>query len=95
VGPRGISKAEARIDYWAKEVAPSNELRRWYRHEQEKWPEFQRRYLDELRNNSAAVRELLAVLGNGNATLVFGSKEAERNNAAVLKSYLEANCADL
>jgi len=88
--PRGLSKAEAKIDFWAKKVAPSNELRRWYQHEQEKWPEFQRKYSVELQNNPEAVKELIAKIGNGNATLLFGSKETNLNNAAVLKEYLEA-----
>jgi uncharacterized protein YeaO (DUF488 family) len=87
--PRGLSKEEAKIDYWAKNAAPSNELRRWYQHDEEKWPEFQRRYLDELKNNKAAVEDLIGKLGQGSATLLFSSKETERNNAAVLKDYLE------
>ena len=87
--PRGLSKAEARIDFWAKEVAPSNELRHWYQHEQEKWPEFQRKYFSELQNHPEAVQELIAKLGNGNATFLFASKETSLNNAAVLKEYVE------
>jgi uncharacterized protein YeaO (DUF488 family) len=87
--PRGLSKAEAMIEFWAKEVAPSTELRRWYQHEPEKWPEFQRKYFAELQNNPDAVEELIAKIGNGNATLLFGSKETSLNNATVLKEYLE------
>ena len=87
--PRGLSKAKARIDFWAKEIAPSNELRDWYQHELEKWPEFRRRYREELKNNDAAVKELIAKLGTGNATLLFGSRELNHNNAVVLKEYLE------
>lgn len=87
--PRGLSKEEAGIDYWAKNAAPSNELRRWYRHEEEKWPEFRSRYLDELSNNRPAIEDLIGRLGRGNATLLYGSRETERNNAAVLKDYLE------
>ncbi|KIO50499.1 DUF488 domain-containing protein [Nitrosospira sp. NpAV] len=87
--PRGLSKAKARIDFWAKEVAPSTELRDWYQHEVKKWPEFRRRYRDELKHNDAAVKELIAKLGNGNGTLLFGSKELHHNNAVVLKEYLE------
>ena len=89
--PRGIPKAEAKIDFWAREVAPSNELRRWYQHELEKWPEFQRKYFTELQSNPEAVQELIAKIGNGNgnATFLFSSKETSLNNAAVLKDYLE------
>jgi len=87
--PRGLSKADAKIDFWAKEVAPSSELRRWYHHEPEKWPEFKRKYLIELQNNPEAVQELIAKIENKNATLLFGSKETVLNNVAVLKEYLE------
>ena len=88
--PRGLSKTRARIDFWARTVAPSNKLRRWSRHEPEKWPEFQRRYFAELKRNTAAVQELVAHIGKGRATLLFGSKETRHNNAAALKSYLES-----
>ena len=88
--PRGLSKAEAKIDFWAKAVAPSTELRRWYQHEPEKWPEFQRQYLAELQNNPEAVQQLIAKIGTGNATLLFSAKETHLNNGAVLKDYLEA-----
>ncbi len=88
--PRGLAKVDARIDFWAKKVAPSNELRRWYQHEEEKWPEFQRKYVTELQNNPDAVQELIAKIGDGNATLLFSTKETDLNNAAVLKTYLES-----
>ncbi|WP_256327753.1 DUF488 domain-containing protein [Nitrosospira sp. Nl5] len=87
--PRGLSKAEAKVEFWAKEVAPSNALRHWYQHELGKWPEFRRRYLDELKSNTVAVKELVAKIGRGNTTLLFGSKELHHNNAVVLKEYLE------
>jgi len=87
--PRGLSKTAAKIDFWAREVAPSNELRRWYQHEQEKWPEFQRRYFAELGNNPDAVHELIAKIGNENATFLFSSKETAMNNATALKEYLD------
>jgi uncharacterized protein YeaO (DUF488 family) len=90
--PRGLSKATAKIDFWAKEVAPSNELRRWYQHEPEKWPEFRHKYLAELQSNPEPVQELIANIGSGNATLLFGSKEARLNNAVVLKEYLKTLC---
>jgi uncharacterized protein YeaO (DUF488 family) len=56
----------------------------------EKWPEFRRKYMEELRNNDAAIQELIAKLEAGNATLLFGSKELNYNNAVVLKEYLES-----
>ena len=88
--PRGLSKTDARIDFWAKEIAPSNALRLWYQHELEKWPEFRRKYMEELRNNDAAIQELIAKLEAENAMLLFGSKELNYNNAVVLKEYLES-----
>lgn len=88
--PRGLSKAKAKIDLWARAVAPSNNLRSWYRHEHEKWPEFKRRYFAELRHNKTAVKELVALIGKGRVTLLFGSKEPRCNNAAALKKYLDS-----
>ncbi|MEO6562188.1 MAG: DUF488 family protein [Nitrosospira sp.] len=88
--PRGLSKTDARIDFWAKEIAPSNALRHWYQHEFEKWPVFRRKYMEELRNNDAAIQELIAKLEVGNATLLFDSQELNYNNAMVLKEYLES-----
>ena len=86
--PRGISKKAAHIDIWAKSVAPSNELRRWYRHDQAKWAEFRDRYSAELDANPEAVAELREQLGTGPATLVFSSKEERFNNASALREYL-------
>ncbi len=88
--PRGVSKADAHVDYWAKSVAPSHELRRWYRHDPEKWEEFRRRYFAELDANPDGVAELRAELGGGTVTLVFASKEERFNNASALKEYLES-----
>ena len=88
--PRGVSKAEARIDFWAKSVSPSQELRRWYQHDPEKWLEFRRRYFTELDANPTGLAELRAQLGRGTATLLFGSKEEKLNNAAALLEYLES-----
>ena len=87
--PRGLSKQKARIDHWARDVAPSNELRRWYQHDPDKWDEFRRRYFAELDANPQAVAELRAALGSGSATLLFSSKETRLNNASALKQYLE------
>ncbi len=87
--PRGISKERARIDHWLKEVAPSNELRKWYQHDHDKWPEFKARYFAELDGNPEAVAKLRAVLPRGRATFLFSSKEAELNNAQSLREYLD------
>jgi len=86
--PRGLTKAKAAIDYWARDIAPSNALRRWYRHDPEKWTEFRKRYFAELESNPAGVTELRAQLGSGRVTLLYSSKEARLNNAAALLEYL-------
>ncbi len=88
--PRGMTKDAAKIDAWVKDVAPSNELRQWYSHEEKKWPEFRKRYFAELDANADAVAELKSRLGRGTATLLFQSRELEFNNAVALKAYLEA-----
>ncbi|HMM54913.1 MAG TPA: DUF488 domain-containing protein [Candidatus Desulfobacillus sp.] len=86
--PRGLTKDKAKIDHWLKEVGPSNELRQWFGHEPEKWPEFQKRYRAELKANPA-LAELKALTRKGKATLVYGAKDEERNQAVVLKQLLE------
>ncbi len=87
--PRGISKEKAKIDLWIKDLAPSNELRSWYGHEPEKWPEFRSRYFAELDGNPEQVNELLGHVRKGTVTLVYSSKEQRLNNARALKEYLE------
>lgn len=86
--PRGLTKEKARVDFWARAVAPSNELRRWYQHEGSKWDQFRKRYFAELDGNPAGVAELRAALGRGTVTIVFASKEEELNNATALREYL-------
>ena len=88
--PRGLSKEKARIDDWPKEIAPSNELRRWYGHDPEKWEEFRSRYVAELEERPDEVEKLREQVRQGRATFVFSSKEEELNNAVALKEYLES-----
>lgn len=90
IWPRGVSKADAQIDYWAKDAAPSTALRKWYAHDHEKWPEFKRRYFAELDAAPEAVDALRAALGRGTNTFVFSSRETELNNATAIKLYLES-----
>jgi uncharacterized protein YeaO (DUF488 family) len=87
--PRGLAKQKARIDFWAREVAPSTALRRWYQHDPEKWDEFRRRYFAELDATPDAVAALRAAFGTGAVTFVFGSREERLNNATALREYLE------
>ena len=87
--PRGLSKEKARIDLWLKEVAPSNELRKWYGHEPARWPEFKRRYYRELAGAGEALATLRGHMAKGKVTLVFSSKEEKINNAIALAQFLQ------
>jgi uncharacterized protein YeaO (DUF488 family) len=89
--PRGLTKERARIDHWARDVSPSTELRRWYGHDPDKWPEFQARYAAELDANPDGLQKLRDAMGDGDVTLVFSSKELRLNNAFALREYLEAS----
>jgi uncharacterized protein YeaO (DUF488 family) len=88
--PRGLSKEKAKLDAWEKDIAPSAELRKWYGHDPEKWPEFQQRYKEELRAPAAkAVLDALTERARkGRVTLVFASKAGDISNAAVLVALL-------
>lgn len=88
--PRGLRKEEAQIDQWLREIAPSNELRKWYSHDPAKWIEFKKRYWAEL-DNKEVVAELAKEVKNTQVTFVFGSKEEKLNNAVALKEYIEAH----
>jgi uncharacterized protein YeaO (DUF488 family) len=87
--PRGLSKKDAQVDSWLKDIAPSTELREWYSHDSAKWDEFRRRYFQELDKNGEVVKNLLDVTGGKNVTFVYGSKEKIYNSAAALKDYME------
>jgi len=91
--PRGVSKEAARLDDWLKEIAPSPELRRWYGHVPERWPEFQKRYRAELAGNGELVDQLIAHLRAGDVTLLFAAKDEARNSAVLLKSVIEERLA--
>ena len=86
--PRGVSKAEAAIDQWAMELAPSTALRRWFRHDPERWSEFRRRYRAELGDKAAQLEELRGLARKQALTLVFGARDEEHNDAVVLRDVL-------
>lgn len=88
IWPRGIKKADAKIDIWLKEVAPSTKLRQWFGHDPEKWIDFRSKYLAELKENPVLV-ELKALSRKGKITLVYAAKDEQHNNAAVLKDLLD------
>ena len=84
---RGLTKADAKLDAWMKDVAPSTKLRLWYGHDPERFAEFRRRYAAELKGNAAF--DELRKLGKGKVvTLLYGSRETKRNHAIVLQSLL-------
>lgn len=89
--PRGMSKHEAKVDLWLKDVAPSSELRTWFGHDPAKWQEFGRRYTAELRANPAPVDELRQLAAAGDVTLLYGAHDEAHNQAVVLKTYLESH----
>lgn len=89
IWPRGISKEAAKIDAWHKEIAPSNDLRKWFGHEPEKWKEFKARYFAELKDRSEAVEELVSIVKKRSVTFVYAAKDEQMNNAAALKEYIE------
>ncbi len=90
--PRGVSKTTLHIQAWAKDVAPSTELREWFGHDPERWAEFKRRYEHEL-HSAAATDALKSIIqqahGVDTITLVYGAKDTEHNDAVVLRDVLE------
>jgi uncharacterized protein YeaO (DUF488 family) len=88
IWPRGVSKEEARLDEWARELAPSTELRRWFDHEPAKFDEFRRRYRAELAGHEQKLRELRRRARGGTLTLVYGARDTEHNDAVVLAELL-------
>jgi uncharacterized protein YeaO (DUF488 family) len=87
--PRGIKKEDLQVDDWLKEVAPSDDLRKWFGHDPDKWPVFKQRYFGELDARSEALEPIRKALGQGDVTLVYGARDTEHNQAVALKQYLE------
>lgn len=86
--PRGVRKADAAIDHWAKELAPSTELRKWFGHDPARWEEFRQRYAAELREQGEALDRLRALAEKGPVTLVYAAHDEEHNDAVVLRDVL-------
>jgi uncharacterized protein YeaO (DUF488 family) len=86
--PRGMRKEAADLTLWLKEIAPSDELRRWYHRDMTQWQEFARRYRAELDRSEAAVKRLLGLIRSGTVTLLYAAREAEHNHAIVLAEYM-------
>ena len=86
--PRGIKKNDARIELWAKELAPTTDLRRWFNHDSTKFDEFRSRYLEELESKTEDVRALFAAAKDQKITLLFAARAPSCNHAVILQEYL-------
>jgi uncharacterized protein YeaO (DUF488 family) len=91
--PRGMRKGQVKIDEWLKELGPSNELRKWFGHDPEKWEEFRIRYREELKGKGALLNKLWEKAREGNVTLLYSTRETEHNNAVALKELLDERMA--
>jgi len=85
--PRGLTKEKAGVDLWLKNIAPSTELRKWFSHDPEKWKEFQKKYLKELKAKKEEVDALKENLKKGPVTFLYAAKDEAYNEARVLKDY--------
>lgn len=87
--PRGVSKEKAKLDLWMKDIAPSNNLRKWFNHDPTRWDEFQNEYNEELKEKKELLKQIKELEDNkSTVTLVYGAKNEENNNAIVLKNTL-------
>jgi uncharacterized protein YeaO (DUF488 family) len=85
--PRGISKEDAQLSFWLKEVAPSGELRKWFGHKPERFEEFRKKYLNELQNDKQKVqivRQIIDMVAKDGVTLLYGAKDTVHNHGVVL-----------
>jgi uncharacterized protein YeaO (DUF488 family) len=89
--PRGVRRGDLRFSEWLKDTAPSNELRRWFGHDPQKWEEFQRRHFAELDRHPEAWRPLREAAIAGDVTLLYSSHDVEHNNAVALREYLRSH----
>lgn len=90
VWPRGMTKEKAALDLWAKDVAPSTELRKYFDHEDSKWHEFERRYKDELKAKIGVLREIKGKAAGKTLTLLYGAKDEYHNQAVVLRDVFQS-----
>lgn len=86
--PRGLSKEDAHIDLWLREIGPSTALRKWFNHDPARWTEFQRRYHAELKKKTGLVAELKIRAKKGIVTLLYSAKDEQHNQAVALRSFL-------
>jgi uncharacterized protein YeaO (DUF488 family) len=88
IWPRGVSREQAHLDEWARELAPSSDLRRWFSHDPDRFAEFRRRYRAELAAQEARLRELRQRAREGTLTLVYAARDTKHNDAVVLAEIL-------
>ena len=86
--PRGLSKSKLKLDAWVKHLSPSNALRKWYRHDPEKFSEFRKRYVAELKAQGEGLGELRAAVKGKTVTLLTATKELDLSHATVLRELL-------
>lgn len=86
--PRGVSKTDAALDQWMKDIAPSSELRQWFGHDPSRWETFRRRYAEEVHGNEELLDQLRALAKKGTVTLVYAARDEEHNDAVVLRDVL-------
>jgi uncharacterized protein YeaO (DUF488 family) len=91
--PRGLSKEDAALDLWMKEIAPSTELRKWFGHDPARWEEFRRRYTDEVLRNAELLNKLRTLARQGRITLVYAARDEAHNDAVVLRDMLFGHAA--
>lgn len=89
VWPRGLRKDELGLHEWARHLAPSTELRKWFNHDPQKWDEFCRRYRDELTARKEEVQRLMGLTADTELVLLYGARERQYNQAMALKAFLE------
>ena len=88
--PRGLSKKDANIDHWMKDIAPSDNLRKWFSHKEEHWEKFKYEYLKELQNKEELVKQLKNFADTRDVTILYSAKDDKRNNAVVLLDFLKS-----
>jgi uncharacterized protein YeaO (DUF488 family) len=88
--PRGLSKAKLKMDLWMRDIGPSDDLRRWFSHDPEKWLEFKRRYFKELNGKQEMIEQIRNRAKHDKVTLLYSAKDELHNQAVALKEYLES-----
>lgn len=89
VWPRGKSKNDAKLDEWMKEIAPSTELRKWFNHKEDRFPQFSEKYIAELKTHPELITKLVKEGEKNKITLLYGAKDEKYNQAVVLKKFIE------